>query len=143
MDIRKITITSEQYEKLENDLQKTIRESLRRDLLLDDFEYEHAKNGGGQSMLIAGRVSNYLVNSLKSVLTEWFNESTSSLISHTIVLQAFVAFVETLHTSGRWNALYKNRSKLVDTMGTYVENLLGISVDHSPTFLDGFINIVE
>ena len=143
MDIRKITITSEQYEKLENDLQKTIRESLRRDLLLDDFEYEHARTGRGLSMGICGRVPRNLTDSLNFELNKMFNESTSSLISHTIVLQAFVAFVETLHTSGRWNALYKNRSKLVDTMGTYVENLLGISVDHSPTFLDGFINIVE
>lgn len=143
MDIRKITITNEQYEKLENDLQKTIRESLRRDLLLDDFEYEHAGIGRGLSMGICGRVSNYLANSLNVELNKMFNESTSSLISHTIVLQAFVAFVETLHTSGRWNALYKNRSKLVDTMGTYVENLLGIREPRSPTLLGNFINVID
>jgi hypothetical protein len=143
MDIQEITITSEQYEKLENDLHKIIRDSLHRNLFLDDFEYEHVKNGGGQSMLITGRVSHNLADSLKSVLTEWFNESTSGLLSHTIVLQSFVAFVKTLHTSGRWSALYKNRSKLVDTMGTYVENLLGIGTDHSPTLLDDFINVVD
>lgn len=143
MDIQKISITSEQYEKLLNDLHKTIRDSLHRNLFQDDFEYEHAKEGGGRSMNLCGRVPQYLVDSLNSTLKEWFNDSTSELISHTFVLQAFVAFVKTLHTSGRWNALYKNRTKLVDTMGSYVETLLGIDVDHSPTMLEHFMNIVE
>ena len=143
MDITTISITKEQYTTLLNELHRIVRDSLHHHLYSDDFEYECAKNGGGRALGLCGRVTEKLMDSLHTEFEKWFSENTSDLIVYTIILQGFVAFVKTLTCSDRWDSLYEDRTKLVDTLCIYVEKLIGIDVGHSPTLLSSFINIID
>jgi predicted component of type VI protein secretion system len=138
MNIQQVSLTSEEYEDLVIKLKNVIHDSFHNLLRMDDFEYEHAK----QALSVTGRVVHNVCENIQEELNEIFNSDTSHLISHTIIFQGIISFSKTLQTSGRWNALHKNKEKFITTFITYVETLCGIG-DFTPTMLCSFINLIQ